>query len=596
MKLSKLYSNQNTIFEPIVFNNGFNVVYGDIRHPERYELDTHNLGKTTLAKLLDFMFLAKRHPKQFLFKHEERFAEFIFFLELELADGSYLTIRRSIKENTRIFFKKHNEKQQDFSSLTDNLWSHGDVAIDNAKVLLEGWLHFDILSQYPYRKIIGYLVRTQEDFRNVFKLNKEAGKDLYWKPYMADLLGFDGDLAKQHYEKLAEVNKLKDKISAISLSDMDNVTKELSKIDNKLLLRQKELTKLQEFIDNFNFDEIDQEKIEQLVNSIDNEIANLNMREYSIKNNIHRINESLNTVSIKFNTSEIENLFKEANILFPEEVSKDFNQLIDFNKAITKERKKFLKEELSELQSELVFIEDQLESLNLERANHLSFLSETKLVTKFRESNKEIARVQAEIAFLDKQKENIDEIQSLTKGKRALETELDSIQDDMQVNLTEVNEVTDSVFSNVRIYFNEIISKVFNKEGSITVYLNKNGNFEFDATYQDFQGNNTSEGDGNTYGKFLCIAFDLAVARAYLDKNYPKFLYIDGALEVLDDRKRKLLLEVLREYSSLGIQIIITTISSETSGFPQNPFNDKEIVLTFHDDGKNGRLFKMPAW
>lgn len=282
MKLSKLYSNQSAIFEPIVFNDGFNVVYGDIRHPERYELDTHNLGKTTLAKLLDFMFLAGRSPKQFLFKHEERFEGFVFFLEVELVDGSYLTIRRSIKENTRIFFKKHNEKQQDFSSLADNLWSHGDVAIDNAKVLLEGWLHFDVLSQYPYRKIIGYLVRTQEDFRNVFKLNKEAGKDLYWKPYMADLLGFDGDLAKQHYEKLAEVNKLKDKISAISLSDMDNVTKELSKIDNKLLLRQKELSKLQEFIDNFNFDEIDQEKIEQLVNSIDNEIASLNMREYIV--------------------------------------------------------------------------------------------------------------------------------------------------------------------------------------------------------------------------------------------------------------------------------------------------------------------------
>ena len=226
----------------------------------------------------------------------------------------------------------------------------------------------------------------------------------------------------------------------------------------------------------------------------------------------------------------------------------------------------------------------------------MSFLSETKLVTKFRESNKEIARVQAEIAFLDKQKENIDKIQSLTKDKRALETELDSIQDNMQVNLTKVNEVTDGIFSNVRIYFNEIISKVFNKEGSITVYLNKNGNFEFDATYQDFQGNNTSEGDGNTYGKFLCIAFDLAVARAYLDKSYPKFLYIDGALEVLDDRKKKLLLEVLREYSSLGIQIIITTISSENSGFPQNTFNDKEIILTLHDDGKNGRLFKMPAW
>lgn len=596
MKLSTLYSNNKDIFKPIVFNEGFNVVYGDIRHPENYELDTHNLGKTTLAKLLDFMFLAKRNPKQFLFKHEEKFESFVFFLELKFTDGSYLTIKRSVKDNTKIFFKKHNKKNQDFSLLDNELWEHSDVTIDNARTLLESWFDFDILSQYPYRKIIGYLVRTQNDFINVFKLNKERGKDSNWKPYMADLLGFEGSLAKQHYEKLAKIDKLKAQISASSLSDMDNVTKELSKIDSRLLLRQKELTTLQTFIDNFNFDEIDQEKIEKLVDSIENEISDLNMQEYSVKNNINRINESLATTSIKFNTREVEKLFEEANILFPKEVSKDFNQLIDFNKEITKERQRFLREEQAELQLELINIKERLTYLNIKRSESLEFLSETELVKKFKESNKEIARIQADIAFLEKQKENIDKIQALTKDKRDLESELMAIQDNMSINLTEINESQNSIFSNVRIYFNEIISKVFNKEGEITVYLNKHGNFEFEATYQDVQGNNTSEGDGNTYGKFLCIAFDLAVARAYLDKNYPKFLYIDGALEVLDDRKRKLLLEVFRKYSDLGIQIIITSISSEVSGFNEIPFTEEEIVLTLHDDGREGRLFKMQAW
>lgn len=390
MKLSTLYSNNKDIFKPIVFNEGFNVVYGDIRHPENYELDTHNLGKTTLAKLLDFMFLAKRNPKQFLFKHEEKFESFVFFLELKFTDGSYLTIKRSVKDNTKIFFKKHNKKNQDFSLLDNELWEHSDVTIDNARTLLESWFDFDILSQYPYRKIIGYLVRTQNDFINVFKLNKERGKDSNWKPYMADLLGFEGSLAKQHYEKLAKIDKLKAQISASSLSDMDNVTKELSKIDSRLLLRQKELTTLQTFIDNFNFDEIDQEKIEKLVDSIENEISDLNMQEYSVKNNINRINESLATTSIKFNTREVEKLFEEANILFPKEVSKDFNQLIDFNKEITKERQRFLREEQAELQLELINIKERLTYLNIKRSESLEFLSETELVKKFKESNKEI--------------------------------------------------------------------------------------------------------------------------------------------------------------------------------------------------------------
>lgn len=596
MKLSKLYSNKKSIFESIEFNDGFNVVYGDIRHPERYELDTHNLGKTTLAKLLDFMFLAKRHREQFLFKHEIIFKDFIFFLEVSLADGSYLTIRRSVENNTKIFFNKHTEKHQDFSLLGDESWSHSEVTFDNAKTLLEGWLSFDILNQYPYRKIVGYLIRTQDDFSNVFKLQKDQGKHLHWKPYMADLLGFEGELATQHYSKQADVSKLKDKIKSLSFDDMENISQELSIIDNKLLLRQKELTNIKDFIDNFNFSEIDQERIESLVANIDDEIASLNLQEYSIKNNISRVEDSLATTGIKFNPKEVEKVFDEAKISFPTEITKDFEQLIAFNKAITKERKQYLEEEITELNKELNTTIEKLRELNDERATQLGFLSETVLVNKFKESNKQIASIQAEISFLEKQKENIEGIQALTKNKRILDNELEDIEEKMDTNIIEVNDNQDNILSNVRIYFNEIISKVFNKEGAITVYLNDSGNFEFDATYRDIKGNNTSEADGNTYGKFLCIAFDLAVARAYLNKRYPKFLFIDGALEVLDNRKRKLLLEVLNEYSQLGIQIIITAISSEVSGFAKNPFSEEDLIVTLHDDGQEGRLFKMPTW
>lgn len=63
----------------------------------------------------------------------------------------------------------------------------------------------------------------------------------------------------------------------------------------------------------------------------------------------------------------------------------------------------------------------------------------------------------------------------------------------------------------------------------------------------------------------------------------------------MDDRKKELLLKVLREYSNLGIQIIATTINSETQGM-ETSIMENEIVLTLHDDGQDGRLFKMPIW
>ena len=107
MKLSRLYSNSPELFAPVDFTPGLNVVLAEIRLPENRDKDTHNLGKTTLGRVLDFGFLAGRDPKFFLFKHFNLFKDFVFFLEIELADASYVTVRRGVQEATKISFKKH---------------------------------------------------------------------------------------------------------------------------------------------------------------------------------------------------------------------------------------------------------------------------------------------------------------------------------------------------------------------------------------------------------------------------------------------------------------------------------------------------------
>lgn len=601
MKLSKLYSNKREVFEPIFFNSGLNVVCAEIRHPKSTTHDTHNLGKTTLVKVIDFMFLVEKDKKQFFFKHYSLFKDFVFFLEIHLNGSNYLTIKRGVENNSKISFITHNEPFQDFNTVSDEYWKHQEVAIGKSKILLDSWMNFTSFSNYNYRKVIGYLIRTQEDFSNVFQLNKfKRGKDIDWKPYVADLLGFDGSLAKNSYEKNTEINKVKDSIAIISPLGSENISQELSKIDSKLLLRQNELTETQIFVDKFDFQEIDQESIDQLVEGIDSKIAELNMQEYTIRNKISHIEEALDTTNIKFETDKVKKVFEEASIIFPEQIEKDFNQLIQFNNSINKERNNYLKKEFSELSKSLFSIKNILKNLNEERSEKIGFLSENELIIKFKKSSREVAKREAEIFSLEAQKENIEKIQELEKHKRALILELSRIQDDLDTNVNEVNEGKGNRFSEIRLYFNAIISKVLSKEGSIYVYLNDTGNFEFETNYQDIKGKNTSESDGNTYYKLLCIAFDLAVSRAYLGENYPKFLYIDGVFEGLDNRKKKLLLEVLREYSSYGIQIIITTISSELVGLTNTDdntiFSSEEIILTLHDDGSNGRLFKMQTW
>src|SRR4051812_42110075 len=117
MKPTKLYTDQPDLFAAVEFTPELNVVLAEIRLPENQNRDTHNLGKTTLGRLFDFGFLAGKDPKFFLFRHGDCFADFVFFLEIELLDGTYVTVRRSVADHSRIAFKKHFARHQDFSEL-----------------------------------------------------------------------------------------------------------------------------------------------------------------------------------------------------------------------------------------------------------------------------------------------------------------------------------------------------------------------------------------------------------------------------------------------------------------------------------------------
>ena len=157
MKLSRLYSNKPELFEPIEFLAGLNVIMAEIRLPGNRDRDTHNLGKTTLGRVLDFCFLAGRDASFFLFKHTDLFKDFVFFLEVELIDASYLTIRRSVEEASRVSFKKHEARHQDFTGLPESEWDHVNLPFERSRELLDSLLDWRALKPWSYRKGIGYL-------------------------------------------------------------------------------------------------------------------------------------------------------------------------------------------------------------------------------------------------------------------------------------------------------------------------------------------------------------------------------------------------------------------------------------------------------
>lgn len=598
MKLSKLYSSKPDLFQPMEFVQGLNVVMAEIRLPENRNKDTHNLGKTTLGRLLDFGFLAKRDPKFFLFKHAELFQDFIFFLEIELEDASFVTIRRSVEEATKISFKRHQAGHQDFSGLLLTEWDHQDVPFERARDLLDGLLDWRALKPWTFRKGLGYLLRSQDDFRDVFHLRKFASAHSDWKPFLAHILGFDAHLVAQHYEKEEQLAEKQSTAQTIK-NELGGSIEDISKIEGILLLKQKEAEKKQQLLDAFDFRAQDKHSNKQLVDDIDERIASLNAERYSHNQNKKKIINSLEDDQILFNPDEAHRLFKEAGVLFEGQIKRDFQQLIAFNRAITDERRGYLQEERLEVEAELKRINAELNTLGKKRSEMLSFLSGTDVFGKYKQVADEMVTLRADIAALERQRGFLHRLQELRAEIRALTEECGHLQTMIEADVERQNSDQDSLFSIIRVFFSEIVEEVIDRKALLSVSPNQVGHLEFRAEILDESGNATSADLGHTYRKLLCIAFDLAILRAHLDGKFPRFVYHDGVFESLDDRKKENLLAVIRRYAELGLQPIITLIDSDLPSRVEDGesvFSSDEIVITLHDEGDRGRIFKMKAW
>ena len=598
MKLSRLYSNKTALFNPVDFASGLNVVLAEIRLPENRKKDTHNLGKTTMGRLLDFCFLAGRDPNFFLFKHVDLFKEFVFFLEIQLADAFYITVRRGVEEASKISFKKHEASRQDFIDLPDSEWDHLDMPFERAREMLDSLLDWRDLKPWSYRKSLGYQLRSQDDFRDVFHLRKFAAAHSDWKPFLAHILGFDAELVALHYKKEEQLKK-KEAAAQTIKNEFGGSIEDISKIEGILLLKQQDADKKQRLLDAFDFRSQDKEYNKQLVDEFDNKIAALNPERYSLNYRKKKILNSLEDDQILFNPDEAQKLFEEAGVLFQGQIKRDYENLIAFNRAITEERRKYLQEELGEIESEIKRINSELNVLGRRRSETLSFLSDTDVFKKYKQVSNELVTLQADIISLERQRGLLHRLQQLRTEIRTLIEERAHLQVKIESDVEQQNADKNSLFSSIRLYFSEIIEDVIARKALLSVSPNQLGHLDFKAEILDESGNATSADLGHTYRKLLCIAFDLAILRAHLDKKFPQFVYHDGVFESLDDRKKENLLAVIRRYTDLGIQQIITLIDSDlpARGTEEGPvFDPSEIVLTLHDENEQGRLFKMKAW
>ena len=596
MKLSKIYSNKGDSFKDIIFNEQFNVIFGDVKKPEDRTKDSHNLGKTLLISLIEFLMLKKIQKNHFLKKHEDKFKGFEFYLEIKLNSGEYLTIKRAVEDSSKISFKKHKEKNQDFRKLNNSDWDHFQVPFEKSKELLDALLGLMHIQRWNYRKGISYFLRGQNDYNDVFQIEKfSKGDDVDWKPYIAKILGLNYEIIEKKYfldeeinKKSSELDKLQNKISV--------KTEDYDRLKGIIEIKESEVEETEKQIERFNFYKEELNINKNIVEEIEENISFVNNAIYNLNYDISKIEESL-AENVKFNLEEIKEIFDQSKIYFSEQLSKSYEELIEFNKQVYAERRKYLKERLLKLKEDYKNKEKYLSELNIKRSELLEFIRGEDTFKKFKYLQNNITNKRAELIDYKNQMQILDSVLNLESEMQILDDERNDLIKQIKQEIKEPNEV----YRLIRKSFSEIIKHILNQSAMISIKLNKLGNLEFNADIVKDEKTleTTSEGEGTSWKKILCVAFDLAVLRAYCDKEFFRFVYHDGVLEGLDNRKKKNFIEIVKDYSTkYNIQYILTAISDDLprESDKKIEFVDDEVICRLDDSGDGGRLFKIPKF
>ena len=579
MRISKIYSNKN--FKNIEFNEKFNAIVAFIESDKKD--DTHNLGKTSLIRVIDFLLLSSFDKNTDKLLGNNIFVGQDFYGEFKLNNGKYLVIKRSINTATKISFKLNDSKLNSFKIDID--WDE-ELTLKKAKAKLNECLGFNVLQNWDYRKSITYFLRSQQDYLDVFKLNKFKGKHKDWKPFVFDLLGFNGNLVLDKLEIEEEIDVLKKKIQTLRLEAQID-TSEKDRLEGLLEIKKIELSETKNQIDKFNFFKEDIQTNKQLVEEIDIKLQAFNTDRYRISYEINKIESSLSEINDDVDDKEINRLFEDVNLHYPKQLKKDYEDLINFQKSITTERKEYLSETLSQLKLDYSELNKSIKKIESQKSNLLSFLTEKDSYFKFKEYQKKTISIEVEIERIKDKLKAID-------STLILENDIKDKREIINDKISELKKsLTQRKHSNTNKVFNSIIKEILDTNALISLKLNNQGNVEFNADYQNKTDLlKTSESQGTTYKKLLCVAFDLSLLVNYSNNSFYKFVYHDGVLEGLDDRIKIRYIKLIKEFcEEYDLQYIVTLIDSDLPKDMPNLIEDKDICLRLNDRDKNGKLF-----
>ncbi len=588
IKLSKLYCNKPDTFPDIKFHDGLNIVYAAISKNEKQKNTySHSVGKTTLLEIVDYLLIKKINKDFFLRAHKNIFIEYEFYLEVQVGNNIFVTIKRQVEG--KIFLATHSESL-DCRNSSPDFWSEKNLGIDSAKRKLNSIFALGVLQriEYDFRQGLRYCLRRQGDYSRTFKVKNITEKDSSWKPYLGALLGINHSTLIEKYALNERIDKLDSAIRQVE--GLSNTSSQA--IEAEIQIATTRLEELKSLTNNFDFNVADQKDIKYLVHNLDKQISNLNNELYTSEHQIKSINESLKA-QFKFDVDAIRNLFDEISLHLPDQLMHTYDDLVEINEKLVKDRNTRLRKTKRTLEEKQKIISKELKALNADRGTLAQQLLDEDAFERYKSLQAKISKEEANIAVLHEKLEKLDATSELRNELHAASSQQQQLIDKIS---SDSRQSHNGVLKEIGKTFSAFVKFATDLDAFLYVDVNKEGNPEFHTKLHD----HSSQDKGESFRQIISGCFDLSLLTYYSSQGFYRFAYHDGLLESIADPLKVKVLELWnKEAINHGLQLIVTIHDSDIPLLDDGnkmPIDEQKIIRKLHDQGDDGRLFKMKAF
>jgi len=298
-----------------------------------------------------------------------------------------------------------------------------------------------------------------------------------------------------------------------------------------------------------------------------------------------------------FDSEALRAAYDEIGAELPTLLVRRFEEVLDFQRRLSGGRRNRLLARRGRLQDQLATLEIEAEQLDRERAEALRALAEAEAFQEYWRLNDQLFKVERESNSLHERLGALDAAMSLREESKRVRGELQ----DHDLNTPRLVR-SGGFYTRVKDTLTHIAREVIGREAVLFYEINSKGNLDLRIrlTHGD-RLSYSEEHRGSSFGKLLAVCLDLTLCSAHGEGRYYRFLYHDGVFEGLDNRRRLALLDYAREEArrDSSLQYILTVIDTD---IPRDTTDEKlmfspsEVVRELHDDGDEGRLFRMKAF